>query len=989
MTEAEQLARKKRLRAGHRASTTRILGQVEPSILADPLIVSKITQLKRSLEDKLQSLSNLDQGILELTPEDSIEAEIVQADVIKERLHAALSRLDHCLSPTTCPGRAHTTPPTVDPPVVDPPDPAASGTTPGPKVKLPKISLPRFNGNPVKWTSFWDSYQSAIHLNSNLSDVDKFNYLRTLLDSTAFEAIAGLTLSSTNYHQAIEILRKQFGNKQVIISKHMDTLMSVDPISSDRHLRDLRRLYDNTESHVRSLKSLGIEAAAYGALLAPVLLAKFPPELRLIVSRKVSDSNLDMDVLLATFEEELTARERANPPSTRQSQERVHHTASTLFSGSRESNADPQCSYCQQSHSSTSCSSMTDAAARKQILKTSGRCFNCLRRNHVSRDCRSSTRCRKCKRKHHTSICNAHSNPPRPTSIRDFNSSQPQSLARPVGSGLSPEAALYQSSTTSSNLCSDDLRAVFLQTARAVIYNPSNPHVSLEVRFLLDSGSQKSYISERARGLLHLDAIGERSLSIATIESHRGSMKVCPIVTVGVRLRGYPPMSLSLYVVPTICERLAGQPIAVCLGQHPHLLGLELADFSSSESSLPVDVLIGFDYYWEFVTGSVCRGTNGPTAIHTKLGWVLSGPSSHSEPNQGAVNLSVTHVLHIETAPEDLSCTLDDQLRAFWELEALGIRGEERTLYDDFTGVVEFENGRYKVPLPWREFHDPLPDNYHLSVTRLQGLLRLLRQDPAILKEYDDIVQDQLRKGIIEAVPAAKPAKSANSPSLNDCLFKGPKFNQLIFDLLVRFRSYQIALIADLEKAFLMVSVDEADCDVLRFIWVDDTSKDLPGLRVFRFTRVVFGVSSSPFLLNATIRFHFEKYLETNEGLVRHLLRSTYVDDIISGGRTEDEAFDLYTASKKIFSEGGFNLRKFLTNSKRLQERIDLQESPNPNHSSLQDEPTFSETTLGTSQSPKAEEHKVLGVPWNPESDQLIFDVTDLARVALDLHPTK
>ena len=69
----------------------------------------------------------------------------------------------------------------------------------------------------------------------------------------------------------------------------MDTLMNMDAVSSDRHLRDLRRLYDKPESHVRSLKSLGIEATSYGALLSPVLLAKLPPELRLIVSRKVSE----------------------------------------------------------------------------------------------------------------------------------------------------------------------------------------------------------------------------------------------------------------------------------------------------------------------------------------------------------------------------------------------------------------------------------------------------------------------------------------------------------------------------------------------------------------------------------------------------------------------------------------------------------------------------------------------------------------------------
>ena len=103
--------------------------------------------------------------------------------------------------------------------------------------------------------------------------------------------------------------------------------MSMDPISSDRHLNDLRRLYYHTESHVRSLMLLGIEAASYGALLSLVLLAKLPPDLQLILSRKVSDSNLDMDALLSTFEEELTARERANLQLTWRTVEKLHHTS--------------------------------------------------------------------------------------------------------------------------------------------------------------------------------------------------------------------------------------------------------------------------------------------------------------------------------------------------------------------------------------------------------------------------------------------------------------------------------------------------------------------------------------------------------------------------------------------------------------------------------------------------------------------------------------
>ena len=90
---------------------------------------------------------------------------------------------------------------------------------------------------------------------------------------------------------------------------------------------------------------------------------------------------------------------------------------------------------------------------------------------------------------------------------------------------------------------------------------------------------------------------------------------------------------------------LVGQPIAACIKNSTSFKGLELADHSDGKSCLRVDVLIGSDYYWELVTGSVCRSAGGPTAIHTKLGWVLSGPTLASSHSQCLANLVTTHVL--------------------------------------------------------------------------------------------------------------------------------------------------------------------------------------------------------------------------------------------------------------------------------------------------------------------------------------------------------
>ena len=168
-------------------------------------------------------------------------------------------------------------------------------------------------------------------------------------------------------------------------------------------------------------------------------------------------------------------------------------------------------------------------------------------------------------------------------------------------------------------------------------------------------------------------------------------------------------------------------------------------------------------------------------------------------------------------------------------------------------------------------------------------------------------------------------AKS-EGPSLNDCLYTGPKFDQRIMDILLRFRTHRVALTADIEKAFLMVSMSEKDRDVLRFLWVNDITQDHPEITVLRFSRVVFGVSSSTFLLNATIRHHLEKYCSSHQELVQNLSQSIYVDDIVYGADDEDSAHKLYVESKDILRTGGFNLRKFITNSSQLQARIDKNE---------------------------------------------------------------
>ena len=159
------------------------------------------------------------------------------------------------------------------------------------------------------------------------------------------------------------------------------------------------------------------------------------------------------------------------------------------------------------------------------------------------------------------------------------------------------------------------------------------------------------------------------------------------------------------------------------------------------------------------------------------------------------------------------------------------------------------------------------------------------------------------------------------SLSLNDCLYSGPALTPTIFKILLRFREREITLVGDIEKAFLNIRVQEQDRNALRFLSIESFEKDDPELLLYRFCQVVFGVNSSPFLLNATVRHHISQYSLDAE-FVENLLNSFCVDDLVSGERILEKCLLLYEKSKKCLSEEGFNLRKWISNLPQLLELI-------------------------------------------------------------------
>jgi hypothetical protein len=119
-----------------------------------------------------------------------------------------------------------------------------------------------------------------------------------------------------------------------------------------------------------------------------------------------------------------------------------------------------------------------------------------------------------------------------------------------------------------------------------------------------------------------------------------------------------------------------------------------------------------------------------------------------------------------------------------------------------------------------------------------------------------------------------------------------------------------------------MVGIDEVDRDMLRFLWFKDVYNPKSEIVQYRFCRLVFGLRPSPAILGSTIDHHLRLYEDQSSEIVDILKNSLYVDDFVSGAQNDNKAFNIYKDSKQVMLDGGFNLRKWNSNSSTLMERI-------------------------------------------------------------------
>ena len=342
--------------------------------------------------------------------------------------------------------------------------------------------------------------------------------------------------------------------------------------------------------------------------------------------------------------------------------------------------------------------------------------------------------------------------------------------------------------------------------------------------------------------------------------------------------------------------------------------------------------------------------------------------------------------------------SLEDIVHRFWDLDTVGIKEVEVspvTAHFDRTVRFDEEKKRMEVKVPWRASLMPyLPDNRKKSLL-LENLLQqklALPKHAELRRKYAETIQKHLDEGVIEIVPGEEDKTFYNNQvgtydynnsvlatsdestrvvsyvphhgvvkkdkvhivfnasmqaypgalSLNDCIHAGPSLLADLVDILMRFRTYPIALAGDITGAFHQIALSETDRDAFRFLWHRDGK-----LEEYRFCRVPFGCTVSPFLLNSTVRAHLKEALKDQPELYDLIISALYVDDFLGGGSSVEAVCELRALLQKILRVISMEWHGWMSNSEQVRRELDVEE---------------------------VVEQSVLGLTWRPKQDTLAIN---------------
>lgn len=823
--------------------------------------------------------------------------------------------------------------------------------------RLPKIELPMFSGKHTEWYEFTQGFASLIHSNPNLSDVDKFLYLKSRVTGAAAQAIEAIDITANNYRIALSILKKRFDNKRLIFNSHVDELFRSPSVKKGDAVK-FSQMINSFGAHYRAILSMGTESQCLDGLFINLLLSRLDPE---TIEKWESSLETSEFVTFDTFYTFLLQRAQM-----------LEHLSSHSLAGStagpRKASAlvvnpslDSPCLICNESgHSIHSCDrfkvlEFNSRFAEARRLKL---CLNCLWAGHIAKDCTSKYKCRICASSHHTLLHRG----------QERGSSQ----AATTQSGDMAAVGVRQAFSSSNDARSVE-GMVFFGTAQVLVSDHSGSLIPCRV--LLDSAAGPNFITKDLAYRLSLP----QKLSEMRINGI-GSASVNAYHSIDITIRSRTTnfsVSLSASILDRITDPLPQRSLRTDHWTIPQ--GIELADPQFCKTA-PIDLLLGVEYFLDFLKdGQLTLGPKLPRLQNTVFGWIVMGRSENTLGSDVCAMALVSHA-SLEDSTEDL-------VRKFWEIEEVKSPLYELSRDDAFCEDLYAEttyrdaSGRYVVKLPFLQSPQALGDSFQRAYRQFCSLELKLRKNPELKLQYQNFMHEFIN--LQHMVPVdlnslpklhyfmphhavMKPSSSttklrvvfnasaatSTGISLNELLASGPIVQDGLFANLLRFRLPRYTFCADITKMYRMIAVEESDSYFQLILWRDDSASQL---KAFRLTRVTYGTAPAAYLATRTVRQLAIDYAERYPLGSETLLKNSYVDDALTGDDNLNRAIRRRDELMELLKLGGFELRKWYANDPKLLAGIAIEDQ---------------EQLLCVDES---DVFKTLGLLWQSDSDNFRF----------------
>ncbi|XP_044756895.1 uncharacterized protein LOC123315310 [Coccinella septempunctata] len=377
----------------------------------------------------------------------------------------------------------------------------------------------------------------------------------------------------------------------------------------------------------------------------------------------------------------------------------------------------------------------------------------------------------------------------------------------------------------------------------------------------------------------------------------------------------------------------------------------------------PIDVLLGIDYFPKYMKSGFKATEDGLVAQNTHSGWIISGTASSSP--------------QLRVASLITNLNENSQLTKFWNIEEA--ENSEETTNDDtfvekfYSNIFRRDEHGYTVKLPFKKSTTQLGESKQRALARLFQLENKLDKDEKLRTMYKEFMQEYIALGHMKIAssnnsakryyiphqPVLKEerdttklrvvfdasAKTSTGLSLNDILHTGPKLQQDLIDILIRWRKHKIAITADIEKMYRQVKLDRENQPLHSILWRN--TKDEP-IQTYELTTVTYGTAPAAYLAIRTMRQLATDEKKNHPLAAEIVLRDFYVDDLLSGADTIEEARHIQKEVTDLLKKGGFNIRKWKYNV--------MTESK-------------STVTLDDKNGPT----KTLGITWTPREDNIQY----------------